>query len=215
MRPITVTVGPLASAAANNIRTASTGLAGALTLNGALVVSGVAVLDVVRRVLFTTGGADVGKTILLTGTGGSGNTQSETVTLVSAGTVASVLDYKTVTSAVLNTNSVGTIAIGTNGVAASAWIMLDPWAGPAGFQCNVSGTVNYTVQQTMDDPNSPTNAVAAADVAWLSCADAAVVGATANQQSNYNFPPTYARVLLNSGSGSVTMTLNQIGVVPQ
>lgn len=216
MRPITVTVGPLTSASATNVRTASGVLAaGAVVLNGSLVSGGVATFDKARRVLFTTTADETAKTVVLTGTNNAGNPISETVTLVNNSTVASVLDYKTLSSVVTSAALTGNLSIGTNGVAASPWIMLDPWAGGVGFQCTVSGIANYTVQQTMDDPNSLTNSVAAADMTWLPCADTAVVGATASQQSNYNFPPIYTRVLLNSGSGSVTMTVNQMGVVPQ
>lgn len=216
MRPITVSVGPLASASATNIRTASSGSAGALTLNGSLVSNGVAILDTPRRILITNAADETGKTVVLTGTDRAGNAQSETVTLGGIGSTAAVLDYKTLTSAVLSANSAGNLSIGTNDVAASAWVMFDPWAsGGVAVQLTVAGTVNYTLQQTMDDPNSPTDDVDPADVAWLSCSDTDVVSATTTQQTNYNFPPTYARVLLNSGSGSVIATFTQIGVVPQ
>ena len=217
MRPITVTVGPLASASATNIRTAS-GVAGAgnLTLNGSLVTAGVAILDTPRRILFTTTADETTKTILLAGTNWADDLISETVTLVNTSTVASVLDYKTVTSAYCSAALTGNLSIGTSAVAGSPWIMFDSWALPGvGFQCTASGTVNYTVQQTMDDPNSPTNPIDAASMTWVNCADSAVVAATATQQSNYNFPPIYMRVVLNSGSGSVTLTANQSGVVPQ
>ena len=52
MQPMIVTVGPLASAVANNICTSQTPTA-ALTLNGSLVTGGVAYLDTPRRILFT------------------------------------------------------------------------------------------------------------------------------------------------------------------
>ena len=55
MRTIYVTVGPLASASANAICLSQTPSgAGNLTLNGALVASGVATMDKSRRVLVTT-----------------------------------------------------------------------------------------------------------------------------------------------------------------
>ncbi len=119
----------------------------------------------------------------------------------------SVLDYKTLNSVVISAALTGNLSIGTNGVAASPWVMFDPWA-PEGIaiQATVSGTVNYTLQQTLDDPNAPVNPVAVASVAWLSSSDSNVVAATTTQQSNYNFTPAYARVLLNSGTGSLRLT---------
>ncbi len=77
----------------------------------------------------------------------------------------------------------------------------------------VSGTANYTIQQTMDDPNSTSNSVARASVTWISHPDTGVVGATAAAQANYAYPPAYARILLNSNTnpGYVTATMAQSG----
>ena len=79
MRPITVALGPLAAAAANNICLTQTPTA-AFTLNGALVVGGIAILDVPRRVLVTTTGNESAKTITIIGTDVNGNTQTELMT---------------------------------------------------------------------------------------------------------------------------------------
>jgi hypothetical protein len=231
MRPVTVSAGPFTATAANNIRTASAVAgAGTLVLNGSLVStgttvangvlapSGVAVLDTPRRVIFTSSGNDSGITFTVTGTDVNGNTQTEVVT-GSAGVTpsATVLDYKTIGPIVASGASAGTVAIGTTSgpIAASPWVRFDAWvAGGVAIQVDVSGTINYTVQQTLDDPNSPTNAVAAASMTWISSADAAVVAATTSQQSNYNFAPIFARVLINSATattGSLTATFTQLG----
>lgn len=217
MRPITTTVGPLATASATNIRTSSAVAAGgAITLNGTLVVGGVGILDTPRRVLLTTTGDNTGggKIITLSGTNGSGNAISETILLIGATTYQSVLDYKTV-SASASAAIVGNLSIGTNGVASSPWVRLDPWALPnVGVQLDVTGTVNYDLQQTMDDPNDPTSPVAPGDMTWIASADTNVVGATASKQTNYLFTPIFARILLNSGTGSVAGKFVQSGVVP-
>lgn len=214
MRPIVVTVGPLANASATNIRTASSGSAGALVLNGSLVSSGVAYLDKPRRVLITNAADETGKTVVLTGTNWSGNAISETVTLAGIGSTASVLSYATLSSAVLSANSSGTLSIGTNGVATSPWVFIDSWAAAnIAMQATVSGTVNYTIQSTLDDPNSPINPVTPALMTWVSTSDTAAVGATTTAQTNYLFSPAYIRVLLNSGTGSVTLTVTQSNVV--
>jgi len=215
MRPIIVTVGPLASASANNICTSqSLGAAGNLTINGALASGGVATLDKPRRVLITSAGNDSGMTFTISGTNWSGNPVSETLTGGNAAAVASVLDYATVTKIAGSAATASTVTVGTNAVAASPWIRLDDWSmSQTALQAIVSGTVNYTVQQTLDDPNDPTNPVAASAVAWVSHPDTNLVGATANVQGNYNYSPRYVRVLLNSGSGSVTLTANQAASV--
>lgn len=215
MTPITVTVGPLASAAANNICLSQTpGAAGALTLNGALVVSGVAVLDTPRRVLITAAADESSHTFTIAGTNWSGNSITETITGPNATTAQSVLDYATVTSIKISAAATGALTVGTNGVASSAWVRLDPWSNSyTSIQCNVSGTVNYTIQATLDNPDSPMSSTTAANVTWVNSSDTNVVNATTTQQSNFGFVPIFARVLLNSGTGTVTTRFVQSGVV--
>lgn len=211
MRPVTVSVGPLAAASANNIATSQTpGAAGALTLNGSLVKNGVAILDSPRRVLITT--TDTTHTFTITGTTPTGTTQSEVVT--GGGTnVQSQLDYATVTSIVISGAATGAVTVGTSGVASSPWVRTDEWALPTlGIGCDASGTVSYTVQGTFDDPNSPTNPVAPSAVNWTSSSDTAAVNATGSIQTSYQNAPTYVRILLNSGTGLVTATVVQYNV---
>jgi len=77
------------------------------------------------------------------------------------------------------------------------------------IQCNVSGTVNYTIESSLDDPNDPFNPVAEASMTWVETSDTAGVAATTSIQSNFLFAPKFARIKLNSGSGSVTATFLQ------
>jgi hypothetical protein len=212
MRPIVVTVGPLASASANNIALSQTVTGAAnVTLNGALVTNGVAVLDKPRQVLITNVGNDSGITFTVVGTDRYGASLSQTVTGTSGSTVATTVDYATVTRITTSgSTSISGITVGTNGVAGSEWVRFDEYApSNISIQCTVSGTVNYTVQSTLDDPNSPTNPVAINAVTWVDPTDTAVVSQSATKQSNFLFAPIYARVLLNSGSGSVTTTFVQ------
>jgi hypothetical protein len=216
MQPIYVTVGPLAAASANAIALSQTTAGAAdLTLNGALVSGGVATLDKPRQVLITNVGNDSGITFTIYGTWIGGQTISETVQGTSGSTVATTLDFATVTRvAASGATSVSGVTVGTNGVAGSSWLRFDSWAdAQTAIQCNVSGTVNYTVQVTMDDPNSPTNPVTIENVEWLNTNDTDAVTSIANVFTNFQFTPTFARVLLNSGTGSVTATFAQFNVV--
>ncbi len=211
MQPITATVGPLTAASANAICLSQTPAgAGALTINGALASGGVATLDTARRVLITCAGNESAKTFTITGTSYNGRVQSETITGPNATTAQSVLDYKTVTSITISAAAAGAITVGTSGVASSRWVRLDNWAFPqVGIQCDVSGTVNYTVQQTLDNPNDPISPMALSAVNWVNHPDTNLVGATTTLQGNYGYAPLYVRVTLNSGTGSVAMTLVQ------
>jgi hypothetical protein len=74
--------------------------------------------------------------------------------------------------------------------------------------------VNWTLQSSLDDPNSAFGTAILPDaMSWVNTNDSAAVGATGDVQTNFLFSPTYARVLLNSGSGSVTATFIQADVV--
>lgn len=215
MQPIVKTVGPLAAASANSICLSQTPAgAGALTLNGALVSGGVATIAVPSRITITSAGNDSGNTFVVTGTDHSGNAITETITGPNTTTVTSVLTYKTVTSVTISAAAVGAITVGNAQSGASPAIALDPWAFPqVAIQCTVTGTVNYTVQQTLDNPNDPVNPIARTSVAWVDHPDTNLVSASATKQGNYGYAPLYMRVVINSGSGSVRLTAIQANVV--
>jgi len=205
MRPISVGIAGLTAASSTSARAAiaATGAGPiSLTLAGPAVSGGVATFDQPRRVLLTVNANESAVTVTLTGTTFGGQAATEVVTLPGAtGGVASVLDYKTLTSAVSSTGLASTIAIGTTGSAGSSWVRFDDYALPeVAIQIDASGTVNYTIQQTLDDPNAPVNPVSIASMTWLNSADATVVSATASLQTNYEFAPAFARIVVNSGA---------------
>lgn len=93
---------------------------------------------------------------------------------------------------------------------ATGLVRFDDWApGDVAFQVTVTGTVNYTVQTSMDDPDSPTNPVPLGSMTWIPATDTNVVGQTASKSSTFSAAPIFARVLLNSGNGSISATFRQ------
>jgi hypothetical protein len=207
MQPITITAGPLAAASANNIALSQTTAGAAnLTLNGSLVTSGVATLDEPRQVLITNVGNDSAVTFTVYGTWFNGQTISETVQGTSGSSVATTLDFVTVTRVAASAaTSVSGVTVGTNGVAGSRWVRFDDFApGQITVQGDVSGTVNYSVQTTMEDPNDPFSPVAIGSVTWLDALDANLVSESTAKSGYIAYAPLYARVLLNSGSGSAS-----------
>jgi len=287
MRPITVTVGPLATASANNICTSQTaGSASALLMNGTLVstsfvgtgsisgniltitavtsgllavrqpVSGlgvaantlvggttpitgsggigtyvvtpaqkrssttiygapVATLDTPRRVLITAVGNETSRTFTVTGTDWANNPITELITGPSAASVYTNLDFKTVTSVLIDGASSDNITVGTTTVASSPWVRLDEFSvGQVGIQVTVTGTVTYSLQQTLQDPNSPFLPVAPYQVVWLNSADASAVNSNTTIQSNYTYAPLYAKATITSGTGSLTVTYSQYSNAP-
>lgn len=195
-------------------------LSSASANNVSVGVNGIATITQPRRIALTSGGTDTGITFVVTGTDVNGNAQSETVVGADTAAAHTVLSYKTVTSIVASGATASTLIVGsaadsiTGGAAESAWIRLDEWAfANVMVQANVSGTANYTVRQTMDDPNSLTNATARASMTWVDSTDSNLVGASASKQGNFAYAPLWMKVVLNSGSGTVTATFGQMNVV--
>lgn len=169
--------------------------------------NGVATLDKPRRVLLTFGTSEATNTFTITGTDWNNMPVTEVVA-GAASTAASTIDFKTVASIKPTNAPAGTISVGTNGVSSSRPIYLDKWAfAPVGLQVDATGTVSYTVQSTYDDPNQ----VGWANTVWVDSSDTNVVTATGTKQSFFAYAPRYARVVLNSGSGSIVMNIWQSG----
>lgn len=191
--------------------TSSAGTTGAITVGHYRT----ATLDVARRVLITSAGDDSSLSFVFSGTDWAGVPISETLTGPNATTTYTVLDYLTITSITTSAAVATTLTIGTNGIASSQWASFDPYANaaPVAIGAAASGTANYTIQQTTDDPNSTSNATARASMSWLSHPDANLVSATGSVQGNYAYPPAWARVLLNSstGTGYARATFTQQG----
>jgi hypothetical protein len=211
----TVQVGPISTADDNGICESQTPTAGALTLNGALVTSGVAVLDAARRVLITTGANESALTFTITGTNWQGNLISETIPGPNATTGQTTNSFKTVTGVSISGNATGTVIVGTNGVADSPWVRFDDWAPNfITVMCDVDGTVNYTVQTTLDDPNSFSNPVPIGKMVWQDALDGNLVSESTNKSGGFQYAPVFAKVVLNSGTGSVRGVFLQSSNVP-
>ena len=207
MRILTETVGPLAAAnpaiiAASQAGTANT----ALTLTASPYT-----LDASRRVIVTSAGNDLGIYFTIVGLNGSRMPVTEKLTGASGGAAQSAYDYSVITSVTPSGNTAGNVTVGTNGVASTRPINFDSWGfAPTAIQVDVTGTVNATVQQTLNDCNGPAGFAA---VNWVNHPDANLVGLSTTVQGNYAYAPRWARVLLNSGTGSVTLTLSQAGPI--
>jgi hypothetical protein len=72
-----------------------------------------------------------------------------------------------------------------------------------GFGILVSGTVNYTVQHTFDDP-------AVGFSTWFP--HPTIASQSASADGNYAFPVTGIRLTVNSGGGTATLKLIQAGI---
>lgn len=209
MRPIIYSL-TVPAAVANGIALSQApGGAGALTLNGATVSGGVATNTVATQVTIASSGNDSVRTFVITGTSPDGKALSETITGPNATTVTSVNFYKTVTSITISAASVGNITSGFNAVGVTPSLPIDIYARPQiALQVNVSGTVNWTVQQTLDDiwgTTTPLN--------WVDHPDSNMVAQTTVKQGNYAYPPRAIRLKVNSGTGTATLEIVQPGLI--
>lgn len=95
--------------------------------------------------------------------------------------------------------------VSKTGVGSSDSLVMNTNISPfnVGFGVIVTGTVNYTVQHTFDDPASGFST-------WFS--HPTVAAQIANADGNYAFPVTGIKVLVNSGSGTATLKLVQAGI---
>lgn len=208
MQPVTVEVQLDAADDDGIAQNQQPGAAGDLTLNGALVSGGVATLTdagAARQVLLTSAGDESGKTFTIYGTNATGNPISEEVTGPNT-TATTVQHFRTVTRVAVSAATGGNVKVGTNGVGSSRPIGLNVWGdAPTSLQVDVSGTVNFTVQQTLDD----IDAVGAVNVNWVDHPDSALASATSTAQGNYAYLPLWVRLKINSGTGTAALTVLQ------
>lgn len=229
MQPVFATVGPLTAADDNGICLSQTPNAGPLLLNGALVTTVTtgntyggtpitvtsAVLDQPRCIVITTTDDETANNFTITGYDRNGSPISETLAGVNTGTMTTAQNFSVVTGVSIDGNAVNDVYVGTSATASSGWVRFDGWAmSPVAIQTNVTGTVTYTVQTTLDDPNSFTNPVSVQDCTWFNSTDTNVVNASASKQSSFTNAPTFARITITAGDGSVTGTFVQYSSVP-
>lgn len=169
-----------------------------------------------RRVTITPTGDESLNTFVVAGIDANGNPASESIAGLNGTPSTSNTYFRTVTSVTIANAAANALTVGMTNTASSSWVRFDDFApSNISIQCNVSGSVAYTVQSTLDDPYDPFSPVAAGSMNWVDSSDTTVVSAIATTQSNFLFAPKYARVVLVSTStGSVTGTFLQSGNGP-
>lgn len=198
----------------------SISISGAAT--GAITVghSGTSTLDLGRHIIITSAGNDTGITFTISGTDWNNDPITEVVTGASGTAASSVLNFKTVTSVLTSGATAGAVTVGTNAIAESPPVYFDRLAStaPIAIQVDGSGTVSWTVQQTLNDPTiisnqlpTPTYIWSPSSINWVNHPDSALVASavTTGVQGNYAYAPVMARIKLNSGSGTVRATFVQ------
>ena len=99
------------------------------------------------------------------------------------------------------------IVLSQTGAGTTATAPLDIHGRPdISLQVAVTGTANYTVQQTLDNVFDTTRTPV-----WFDHPDTNLVAQTVNRQGNYAYVPAGVRLVVNSGSGTARLTIIQSG----
>lgn len=188
----------------------SVSAAGFLTLNGALIADGKwSTTGQGFQVAITSAGVDTGVTFTVYGKDVDGKTVTDSVVGASASAATVSTYFREVTAIEASTASAGAVTAGFLGGAATPTYVVN-YKMPtfmASLAVDVTGTIDGTVQHTFDDVFQ--SGWLADTGVWRSHDDTDMVGFTANQNSNYAFPPVACRTIINSATdgGSVTFTV--------
>lgn len=212
MRPIRQSYIPTALDADAIALSQTPGAAGALTLSGANVVNGVAVLGAAQYITVTSAANLSARTFTITGTDSQGRARTVTLTGPNATTVATTVPLNNISSITIDAAAAGALTVGVNGQGFSPVIPLDynRRDESTAIAVVISGSPTYTLQHTFDDVQSA--AYDPATGTWFDHDDATMNAATTNQNGNFVAPCTGCRVLLASSSGGVITTVIQQGV---
>lgn len=221
MRPININQQVTVAADQDGICTSQmTGAAGPLTIDGALTVDGVGILDTSRAIALTTAGDLSAITFTITGTNNQGTVISESLSGPTASQVSTVTGFLTVTSVVASAAVAVDVEVGTTGVAFSDAIPLDQYISPFNVSIGLTwageqGTndANVTVQFTIDSVFDSTGPYTWADA--VNPPDNTLIDQTQSVQGSSGSlvsPVSAVRLVTNSGTGEVTMLVQQAGL---
>jgi hypothetical protein len=180
--------------------------AGNLTLNGTLVTAGVANLGTPQLVGITSAGNDTGITFTIVGTDRYGMPQTDSFAGSNTALAQSNKNFLTVTKISTSGSTASTVQAGINEGGATAPIIIDRFVNPANYSAAMvfTGTATASLQISYDDL-SPAWDLANNAPTWFTASGFAAL--TANQNGIISGPITMLRLLVTSGTGSVTATV--------
>ena len=176
-----------------------------VAINGSLAVGGVATLTVPAYITaFSEKSATVN--FIVTGTAPSGAPQVETLAVTASGTLTGALSFATVTGVTSSAPTSATISIGNALPGYTGWIPMDIYTPNqvTTISAKTSGTVNYSVEYTNEDPFD-TSIVQMA----VPHPNASLTAATGDETQFTTTLMRAVRLKINSGSGSVRFTIVQ------
>lgn len=170
-------------------------------------------LDYARQLGIACAGNETGNTFAVVGTDADGYAQSENVAGVSATTAETSKYYKTISSITgSSATATGGVSVGTVDELITQTIPLD-WRSDiaAAINVDVTGTINFTVQQTFDDVQRPGQSPQSAlqNAQWVDIT--ALAAKTADTTSTASVGATAVRLVVNSytNGAEIQMNVNQ------
>jgi hypothetical protein len=207
MRPISFTYSQAAADADSVAAPQLLNASGVITLNGSAVVGGVADFTSSPAYLTITNEKSATVSFIVTGTQPGGTTlQTETFAFTASGTVTGSIAFATVTGVTASAPTSATISIGNADIGNTDWIPLDIYTPNQAttISAKTSGTVDYSVEYTNEDPF---------DRSIVHLAEphpAASLTAASGDETHFTTTLMRAvRLKVNSGSGSIRFTIVQ------
>ena len=194
---------------ANGLFEAATPTAGALTLDGALLSGGVfteGTANCGRKIIIACAGDDDLRTFTVTGTDPDGKAQTEDMAGTDGGSTTSSKYFKTITSISIDDDADGDVTIGTVDEICSITYPLNRATGQAAtVQIDVTGTMDFDVQETLEEVQRTVAGVGSGDVAAMSAhqqnawiPNATIDGDTADVVAQCNVAAKAIRFVVNS-----------------
>lgn len=157
IKPKRLAFTPVTQSATNLLTAVTPAGAGALTLDGALIVGGVLPTQTLAYyILMTTSANDSAKTITITGTDYSGAAQTETINVPNATTGYTTKAFRSISSVTASAAFIGTLTLGTANATLSALspaFPVDVYSPYTSLAVDVTGTINFTVQKCYESIN--------------------------------------------------------------
>lgn len=209
MRPLTLTMN-LNNASTTKVAAAQQ-IASAGNLTLAAAASAIDTSGAARILVFTTGEDDTAVNATITGKDANGNTITETLALPNHTTKVSTKAYASVSQIALSAGITANMSVGTVGTTLSAigaWNPLEFYSRTgATVAVEVTGTINFTINETFDDLLGTGTSSA------IAFAPTALASKTANTVASLDVGATGVQVQINSYSSGATLTARVISVL--
>jgi hypothetical protein len=157
-------------------------------------------------VTITSVGDETGVNFTITGTSPNGSPQTETIAGANAGAATSTLAFASVTSIAADDATADDVSAGFTQSGYTAWWPLDIYTPNqvTTTSVNISGTLNYTVEFTNEDPFN--NSIEQLSKVHPS---SDLVTASTDQTHSTTVLMRAVRFKVNSGSGTARVTVTQ------